>query len=265
MAATMTTKEWATAFLLSLQKAGYKAPVTPNNISNIQRLIGVESSGNQAGFLRDNNPFNLNTYTAAHGSLAGGKIVNEWGVNVQVFNSVQDGIDATVKQFQANPALLATLNNNGSPSLFGGALSTSAWKSGSYANAAAFKATTPFTGASSYSGAAPAGVANPTGWFGQWIEPVTNLVGGSVVAGPAAAFNGATASGIVGGGVKTVKNTVSDVTSIAGLIGDITNTTTLKNVGIFVLGVALAGTGLLIFFAQTKTAKGVESGVEKAA
>jgi hypothetical protein len=253
----MTTKEWATAFLLSLQKAGYKAPVTPNNVSNIQRLIGRESSGNQAGFLRDNNPFNLNTYVAAHGSLAGGKIVSEWGIHVQTFNTVQDGINATVKQFQANPALLAVLNNNGSPALFGGALSTSGWSSGSYANATAFPTTTPFTGSSSYSGAAP-DLGNPKGWWGQWAEPVLTGSAVGLKNNPIVPIT----NDVI---VAPVKAAVGAATSVSGLISDITNPTTLKNVGIFVLGLALAGTGLLIFFAQTKTAKGVESGVEKAA
>ena len=247
---TLSTAAWATYLLESLQKAGYKAPVTTNNIANIQRLIGVETKGNTAGFVRDNNPWNLNTWTTApsgvpHSSLPGGKIVQEWGVDVQVFNSVQDGLTAYVNQLKANPALLGVLNENGSPALFGGALSTSGWSSGSYANATAFPKLTPFTGTSPL----PLPI-NPTGIFGQILEPILT---GTVVGLNATAEKNATNS-VIGG-----------VTSVAGLIGKITNPTNLKNVGIFVAGLARAGTGLLIFFAQTKGAKTVEGAAVKAA
>jgi hypothetical protein len=244
---SLTTAQWATALLLSLQKAGYKAPVTANNIANIQRLIAHESSGNTAGFLRDNNPFNLNTGATPHGNLYGntGKIVQEWGIYVQTFNSVQDGLNATVSQLQHNPALLAIINENGSPALFGGGLSTSAWASGSYANSTEFPKTIPFTGSSPL----PLPV-NPTGIFGQIGEPILT---GTVV-------------GLNATGEKNFANTViGGVTSTSAFLAKITNPTNLKNVGIFVAGLGLAVTGLLIFFAQTKEAKSVESVAAKAA
>ena len=160
---TWSSAAWATGLLLSLQKAGYKAPVTPTNIANIQRMIAVESSGNTAGFMRDLNPWNLNTYTSAHSSLPGGHIVNEWGVNVQVFDSVPAMYTAYVNQLKANPDLLAVLNNSGSPTEFGGALANSGWKSGSYASASAFPRVSPFLGSSaSGSGAYSGGTTSLT-------------------------------------------------------------------------------------------------------
>ena len=259
MATTTATKlssaAWATSLLLALQKAGQKAPVTPNNIANIQRLIGVESSGNTAGFLRDNNPWNLNTYVSPHNSLPGGKIVNEWGVNVQVFNTIQDGLNAYVGQLQSNPALLAALNNNASPSLFGGALSTSGWSGGTYANSSVFSTLKPFTGSSSYAGPAPA-TGNPTGWFGQWVEPVLNL--GAQASIPGGAYIIPAEGGLAGqvkGTVAAAKDTIGAVTSVSGFITKITNPTNLKNVGIFVGGIALAAVGLGILFYASKEGK----------
>ena len=242
---SLSSEAWATALLLSLQKAGYKAPVTANNIANIQRLIGVETSGNQAGFLRDNNPWNLNTYVSLHGSLPGGHIVNEWGVNVQVFNSVQDGLAAYVNQLKANTALLSALNTSAPASVFGGALSTSGWSGGSYANATAFPNITPFTGTSPL----PIPV-NPKGLWGQIGEPI---VTGSVV-------------GLKNNPIVPITNAViKPLVGVNGLISDITDPTKLKNVGIFVAGFTLAGVGMLIFFSQTKTAKTVEGTAAKAA
>ena len=257
---SLSSAAWATALLLALQNSGQKAPVTNNNIANIQRLIGVETSGNTAGFLRDNNPWNLNTYVSPHSSLPGGKIVNEWGVNVQVFNSVADGLSAYVGQLKSNPALLAALNNNAPASVFGGALSTSGWSSASYANASTFPTLNPFSGSSAYPGpyvAAPS-TGNPKGWFGQWIEPVLT---GSVVGlnnNPIVPLTNTLV-------VDPAKAVVGGVTSVAGFIGKITNPSNLKNVGIFMAGMALTVTGLVILFSASKQGKAIEGTAIKAA
>lgn len=56
--------------------------------------------------------------------------------------------------------------------------------------------------------------------------------------------------------VGNADNAAHDVkkatTSVGQFLGDITNPTTLKNVGIFAAGLALVGVGLLVFFATTK-------------
>ena len=149
---SISASVWAVALLEALQKAGYKAPITENNIENITRVIGAESAGNDAGFLRDNNPWNLNTYSSPHSSLPGGTIVHEFGIYVQTFPSVEQGIAAMVNQFKANPALLAALNNNASPALFGGALGKSGWSGASYANPTTFPTLTPYNGSSAVGG-----------------------------------------------------------------------------------------------------------------
>jgi len=224
---------WAAALLEKLKK-----PVTAINIQNIQRWIEAESAGNQAGFLRDNNPLNLNTYTTRHGSLPNGSIVQEFGIYVQTFPSVEGGITATANQLEQEPALMAVLQQSGSASLFGGALSTTAWSSGSYANATAFPKLTPFTGSSAVGGQ------------GLTFSP----------------SKGITAVENAGKTVATVVTApITAAVSVADFLAKISNPTTLKNVGIFVAGVALMGTGLLIFFASTKTAKSVEGVAVKAA
>ena len=229
----ISTAVWATALLEKI-----KAPVTANNIANIQRWIGVESGGNTAGFLRDNNPLNLNTWASPHNSLPGGTIVHEFGIYVQTFPSVEQGIAATANQFKANTSILAALKNDAPPALFGGALSTSGWSSGHYANASVFPTLTPFTGTSTVGGQ------------GLTFSPSKGL--------------GAVEN--AGKGVATVVAApITAAVSVADFLGKISNPTTLKNVGIFVAGLALAGTGLLIFFSQTKTAKGVEGAAVKAA
>lgn len=227
----ISASTWAAGLLEALQKAGYKAPITKNNIENITRVIGAESGGNTAGFLRDNNPWNLNTYTSPHGSLPGGKIVNEWGVNVQVFNSVEQGYTAYVDQLKANPALLAALNTNAPPSVFGGALSTSGWKSASYANATTFPTLKPFEG------------IGAVGGQGLTFSPSKGL------------------DAVVNAG----KDIVKPITSVADFIAKITNPTNLKNVGIFAAGLGLSITGLVILFASTKEAKAVTSVATKVA
>src|ERR1039458_8905864 len=158
--ASMTSEQWATGLIDALQKAGYKVDATPNNIANIQRMIGYESSGNQAGFMRDNNPWNLNTYTKDHTSLPCGKIVKEWGVNVQTFNTVADGYAAYVNQFKSNPSILNAFEMNAPADVFGAALSNSGWSSGHYANAATFATGTPFTGSSAEASLGQGGALN---------------------------------------------------------------------------------------------------------
>lgn len=248
----ITSQAWAAALLQYL-----KVPVTQVNIDNIDRWIEVESAGNQAGFLRDNNPLNLNTYKTPHSdSLPNGNIVYEFGVYIQKFNSPQAGIEATANQIKQSPSLLKVLQHSGSAALFGGALSTSAWSSGSYANATKFPTITPAH--------VTASGASETGASGDVLHFFNDALGGG---DPFFGSGGNTQTpasdlSIVGGTGKTI---VSGVTSVGGLIGDITNPQNLKNVGIFLAGAALVVTGIVIFLAQTKTAKGVAGVAEKVA
>lgn len=225
----ISSATWAVGLLEALQAAGYKAPVTPNNIDNVLRVVGAETNGQQGGFLRDNNPWNLNTYASPHASLPGGQIVTMPGANgetvyVQQFDSVEQGIAAYVNQLQNNPALLAAINTNAPASVFGGALSSSAWKSESYANATTF----------------------PT------LSPANDPASSGTVGGQGLTFSIGKGVGALKNAAKDVATPISDAGAVAGFLGDLTNPTKLKNVGIFAAGLALVGVGLLVFFATTK-------------
>lgn len=220
---TVGSAEWAAALFGLLPKVA----ATPNNIANIQRIITVESAGNQAGYLRDNNPLNLNTYSTPHSSLPGGTIVHEFGIYVQTFPTVLAGLQATANQFNQDPALVKALQNNAPPAMFGGALSTSAWKSASYANATKFPTITPFTGSA-----------------------VTTSLGGTPSGGITSVGDPSNVVGNVGTIASTTASSVPGISDVYDLVKDLTNPAKLKNVGIFVLGLALIGVGLVLTFAK---------------
>ena len=140
----------------------------------------------------------------------------------------------------ANPALIKVLDNSGSAALFGGALSTSGWSSGHYANPTVFPTIAPFTGSSALPIPISAAEQKTQAAYLAGLKTVEH------VPNPVAAVT-------------------SDVSAISNFLGDITNPTTLKNVGIFLAGGAIATAGLLIFFSQTRTAKTVEGAAAKAA
>jgi hypothetical protein len=214
---------WATALLEQLQKDGYSAPVTATNIANIQRVIGAESSGNTAGFLRDNNPWNLNTYTAAHSSLPGGTIVQEFGINVQTFPSVEQGVAATAKQIEQSGALTSAIGSSAPASVFGAALGQSAWKSESYANATTFPKLTPYNGL-------------------------------SAVGGQGLTFSPSKGAAAVENAGKKVGSVVTG--SVSGLLkieGDLSSASFWKRIGVGTLGVGLAITGVILFVVTSKT------------
>lgn len=204
---------------------------TANNVANIERVIQAETGGQSGGFLRDNNPLNLNTYSTPHSSLAGGQVVSEYGIYVQKFDSIASGITATANELlqPSNKATLSSLQLNGSPSVFGNALSSGAWGGASYANATTFPTITP------------------TIAYGNGDTIAQNNASATGGANPGEAFPGEDQLG-------TIANDTG-ITSVGDFLKAITNPTTLKNVGIFVLGLGLVVGGTLVFFASTKTVK----------
>ena len=246
----VSSAQWAAnlidAINLKLPAGSKKILVTNTNIANIQRMIGAESGGNTAGFLRDNNPLNLNTYASPHSSLwSTGSVVPEFGIYVQKFNSVTDGITATADQFlqPSSAGTIAALQNNAPAPVFGGSLSSGAWSGQSYANASAFSKLTP----ANITGTGQPLTVNPTGTVGQVLQwSNRNLPGASAVNSAASAVG-------------------SSVTSVGGFISKVTNPTNLKNVGIFMAGVSLTIVGLVILMQQSKSVRMVEGTATKAA
>lgn len=232
---TVTPTLWVEALLTAIN-----APITQNNVSNLGRIITGETAGQQGGFLRDNNPFNVNTWGSPHQTLGNGKIVTMPGqggktVWVQQFNTITDGIQATANTLLSpnNSTLLAALRNNVPTNMFGAALSTSSWKGAGYASTKGITNYQPATG-----NVTPGLGVNPTGTLGQITGPIGH--GLNLLLGGGAPLTG------------EVQSAAKPITSVTGLIGKITNPTNLKNVGIFVAGLALTVTGLVILFSATK-------------
>ncbi len=225
---SISTRVWATALLEALK-------VNPKHyavdIANITRQIGAETAGQAGGFLRDNNPFNLNSYAKPHTSLPGGKIVTMTGsggqtVWVQQFYSVEQGIAAYVNYLKqpSQSGLLHALRTGAPASVYGGALSKSGWSGQSYANATAFPKLSPYNALGAVGGQGLT-FSPSKGW-----QAVTNA------------------------GKDAAKVVTTPVSSISGLIGDLTNPTKLHDVGLFAAGAALAVVGVMMLMSQSRTA-----------
>jgi len=220
-----STSQWATGLIDTLDtllpKGSKPIPVTNNNVANIQRMIGAESGGNTAGFLRDNNPFNLNTWGSPHSSLSGGTIVPEFGSYVQTFPTAQAGITATANQLlQPNAApTIAALQSNAPASVFGGSLASGAWGGQSYANATTFPTLTPANLTATPGGSTS---STPSKW-----QQYLNATGGYTPAGtntgfitnPLGTIPAAVSSGIFGPITKFITAGAADITFVVfGLI-----------------------------------------------
>lgn len=236
---------------------GIKAPVTNNNIANVQRWLGLEQGSSAANWLKDqNNPLGVTTP----------------GAGVTPLSTPYEGVVATVNTLLGSNSyspIVSSLRNNAHPLMFAQSLVSSPWQSGS-------------SGGSTYSGRTasqiaamqPFGGPNPTGIFGQYFEtPAKGLldVTAAPILGPAAFTHGG-ATGFLQGAATGAKQTASGVssaasavTSIPAFLSKITNPTNLKNVGIFMAGMALTVTGLLILFSSTKQGQAVEGVATKAA
>ena len=231
---TPGTTLWSEAVLVAAQ-----LPVNTINIANLNAWIANEQG---AGTWSQG-------VNGAHGPLG----VMSGDATSPVQAAVQTAQLLTTSGYYTN--IVKALEKSVPLALFAGAVTSTPWNGNRYGGATAFinRAKENNYGNYSASGAntSPfAGLVNPTGAYGQYVEPI---VTGSAV-------------GLKNNPIVPITNAViKPVTSVAGLIGDVTNPTNLKNVGIFVAGLALAGVGLLIFFAQTKEAKSIEGAVEKAA
>ena len=140
---SITEAQWARDLLKMIG-----AKPGPNNVDNILRWMKGESTGQKGGFLRDNNPVNLNTSTSQHAAITdyGGTIGPEFGIWVQKWPNMEAGLKAMAKMllsgigpagdhFTSQPSVVSALRQDVGPSAFGTALSHSAWASGGYASA----------------------------------------------------------------------------------------------------------------------------------
>jgi len=227
--------------------------LTDNNIANIQRMIAGESAGNQAGFLRDNNPLNLGTWASPHSGLYGGTTINEFrsskypnGVWVNTFASPLAGAQATAQAIVNQPnnsALLKALTNNSPTAIFGGALSSSAWSGAGYASSTGILKYSPFTGSSKANSGLPTNVSITTSGIHS-AQDLQNVAGAAVNAATGGlAGNIANATGLGG------------VAGLGTLVGDLTSGTWWKRIGIGAGGIALIIGGTVLFISQTQAGK----------
>lgn len=241
---TVSTSQFARGVLV-----GLKAPVTNNNIANVQRWLGLEQGSSAANWAQNQtNPLGVGT-----------------GGSVHPFTTPYEGIVATVNTLLGSSSyqpIVSSLQNNAPAPVFAQALVAAPWQSGqsggttySGQTAAQIAAMDPFVVGSN------PGVANPTGLFGQYGEPALNFAAKNLP-GAGVVYQ---ATGGVTNVVKGVGGAVSSVSSVGGFIGKITNPTNLKNVGIFMGGMALTIVGLVILMQSSKQVRMAEGTAVKAA
>ena len=253
----VTSTDWVKLLIAEInlqliaQGSKKRVPLTANNIANLQRIIAGESAGNQAGFLRDNNPFNLGTWASPHSGVYGGTVVPEFGIYVNKFASPEAGAQGTAQAIVGqsnNAALLKALQQDAPTAIFGGALSSSAWKGAGYASPTGINRFSPFTGSSPATSGLPKNVS-----FGASVMADKGVVGNL-------------ATGL--GGVAGLVNPFGDLTSglggvangVAGLgtlVGDLTSGTWWRRIGIGAGGIALIIGGTVLFLSQTQAGKQV--------
>lgn len=295
---TISSTDWVKVLIteinLELAAKGSKQRVaaTPNNIANIQRIIAGESAGNQAGFLRDNNPLNLGTWASPHSGLYGGTTINEFrsskypnGVWVNTFASPLAGAQATAQAIVNqgnNAALLKALQQNAPTAIFGGALSSSAWSGAGYASSTGIANYTPFTGSSSDNATLASAATKFTNISQLNPEIVTQLrkyglsdqqILKSVnnPADPSQAFGGnwlgpilnppgtgaiTSASNAATGAITgAASGALGGISGLGTLVGDLTSGTWWKRIGIGAGGIALIIGGTVLFLSQTQAGK----------
>jgi hypothetical protein len=167
----------------------------------------------------------------------------------QSYATWTEGLAATVADLEANPAAVAALKSNASCQQYGAALAASNWEGGG-----AGKGDNPSYGMSVASRCSAPAVQNAesNSAFAQWVANNPN-VGPDILSQ-------------VGGPIASAaSSTVSDTAAIATFLGDLTNPTKLRRVGLFALGAAVFVIGLAGFISTTKEGQKIMSEGESAA
>lgn len=208
---------------------GIKAPVTNNNIANIQRWLGLEQGSSAANwFQNQTNPLGVETNGSVH-----------------PFATPYEGVVATVNTLLGSSSyqpLVSSLRNNAPAPVFSQALVAAPWQSGK-------------SGGTTYSGKTASQIAAMTPFspdLGKYVLSTTN---------PQLTTPGQLISGIA----SPVTGAYHAVTSVSGFLGKITNPSNLKNVGIFSAGIALTIVGLVILLQGSKQVRMAESTAVRAA
>ncbi len=231
-ATSVSTAAWSKALLTLIG-----APVNDSNVANIQTWLRHEQDATSWA-------------QGAKGETAQQIQSNPLGVGGAGNHpsSIFSGLTLTAETLLTNPSyglivgsLQSNTQTNATPTpAFATAVVNSPWQSGTTTKGSYGKSVSSFLNLGQLE-------VNPTGFLGQ--------IGNRFNQG---------ASNAASDAKKVGKTVASDAEAIAGLIGDLTNPTKLKNVGIFAAGLALVGVGLVVFFITTKpgqdTAKGARDG-----
>ena len=221
---TVTPKAWAQTFLsvlnesLKLQgKPGVKA--TANNVNNVQLWLHNEQSA--SSWNADlNNPLGVGGGGLSTAPNLGG---------------VSGGIVATANNLLTGNYgynnIVSALQQNAPTTVFAAAVVNSKWNGAHYGGVSSFLSKGPL-------GVSGSSTANPTGLIGQTL----NLIPGY------SAVDSAGHSVVNAAGA-----TLGVATAATKLLGNLTSATFWKRIGIFAGGAVLAGGGVLLFVASSKT------------
>ena len=226
--------DWAYAILLGL---GIDPTGKTNSVNALLAQMHVEDP-TMTYLVGKNNPLAVTNPggTAVPGNSAG----------VQEYGNWTTGLAATVADIKANPSMLSALQNNSSCQQYGGAVAQSAWEGKGGTNAS--------YGASVASACSAPAVQNAESGsaFAQWLANNPN-VGPDILSQVGTPI------------ASAATGAVSDATSVATFLGDLTNPAKLRRVGTFALGAALFIIGLAGFISTTKEGQKVISQGESAA
>lgn len=296
---------WAVAVLVEMNKLSpskKKIPITVNNVETLLRPItGEGSMGQQGGFLRDNNPWNIGTWRGQHGGTYGGTTVDLYnnGIWINQFPSALAGARATAQYLIDNHAYTALANNAPSPLVL-----SKTWYAGDAKaqSAVPVKADQVVTAAHKLGSLAdispgsrsPTGPAGPVGplteqqIIKEWEAVIRQTHNSQLPAGSpiltafsslpyaqrqsitkqieqyAQTYNNpdTTLGADIGRGFDKVTNAVaSPLASLGHFFSDLTQLDFWKRVGMGVLGVGLVIGGVVIFLQSTKTVQGIEGKV----
>ncbi|MDE1881978.1 MAG: hypothetical protein KGI89_15700 [Euryarchaeota archaeon] len=223
----VSTDQWARALLSSLN-----APITANNLANVKLWLGQEQ--NASSWAADaTNPLGV-----------------EQGGSVHPQTDVLSGIILTASTLLGSSSyssIVSSLRNNAPTKIFSQAVISSPWSGTVYRT----RGLSSFLSRGSLEATGGGGSGSGSS-LSTDLHNWTHDVGSFLVNGAKTSFMvGLPAGRVI---VPAVSNTVEAVSSVGGLISKISSPQFLKNLGIFVAGLALTVGGMVVFFSSTKTA-----------
>lgn len=248
--ATLTPSQFANQTWAALVLTMIGAPITPNNLNNFMSWMTSENgAATWTGTAGTNNP--LNNGLGSGGGSGLGSYPDLFTAAVYAAKGLQGGI--TGGQY-----IGAALKADAPFPVFHAATLKATWSGDHYAGTQWASATAPYN--------VPVVTVAQAAQHGSTHGPTVGNVTAADLGNPGllqqaeqAAASGGTA---VEGAAKAV---LSWDVELGKLLGDLTSAAWWKRVGVFALGVALIGGGLILFVSTTKTGKQLEHDAGEAA